>query len=120
MTFFSGIGVFGHRSAISIPSRGKTGLGTARHGSAAGCWRLGAGDWQLLCLMFYALLHGYKFLLVATTPQMSIYMMTTLHTLCSGHSDSMGGAASWLMASQPGRLCSHRLRTETGQALHYR
>lgn len=36
---------------------------------------------QLLCLMFYALLHGYKFLLVATTPKMSIYMMTPLQTL---------------------------------------
>lgn len=88
---------FGHRIAISIPSRGKTGLGTARQGSwrlEAG--RLGAGDWQLLCLMFYALLHGYKFLLVATTPQMSIYMMTTLRTLSSRDRDPMGGVASWL------------------------
>lgn len=40
---------------------------------------------QLLCLMFYALLHGYKFLLVATTPKMSIYMMTPLQTSLSLH-----------------------------------
>lgn len=88
---------FGHRIAISIPSGAKQVW--ARHGTAAGGWRL--EGWEqatgsFLCLMFYALLHGYKFLLVATTPQMSIYMMTTLRTLSSRDRDPMGGVASWL------------------------
>lgn len=73
----------GTESRYPIPSRGKTGLGTARHGTArqpeAGGWEQVTG--QLLCLMFYALLHGYELLLVANTPKISIYMMPPLQTL---------------------------------------
>lgn len=84
MTFY-GIGVFGHRIAISNPLEGqnRSGHGTARHGTArqpeAGGWEQVTG--QLLCLMFYALLHGYELLLVANTPKISIYMMPPLQTL---------------------------------------
>lgn len=90
---------------IQSPSRGKTGLGhgTARQPEAGG-WEQVTG--QLLCLMFYALLHGYEFLLVATTPKMSIYMMTPLKTLSPRCSDSIGGVARRLNTFQPGPGCS--------------
>lgn len=76
MTFY-GIWRFGHRTAISNPLGGqnRSGHGTARQLEAEG-WEQATG--QLLCLMFYALLHGYKFLLVATTPNISINKMPPL------------------------------------------
>ena len=80
MTFSSALAFWAQKRDIHpLEGQNRSGLGTARHGS----WRLEAGSGRLAAFMSNVLCIAtwVQFLLVATIPMMSIYMMTILHTL---------------------------------------